>query len=166
MIFYDVTLTAGAQRSFRTHDSAQLEPKAVAIFSRMFAAGGDSFKLPIPFSGFGHITLQFTTEPPYPPLATFWIGRTPLTTSVLLAAGVAPEHEAGAIKAVQSMLLQIFRNTPIEPGFDLGAVKERPLIASHVMPVDAAFYSDLGIVGDMETCLMAAWLQEKKAGRL
>ncbi len=128
MIFHDITLVAGKEVSRRRHDSTLLAPAAVAVFARMFDKYGDAFRWPIPVAGLGHLSLEWTAFGD-DAMATFWSGRTPLTTSALLT-GTGDE----VTDAVQRLVVSLYKGTVVEPAWDLRDVPDRPLLASLVLP--------------------------------
>jgi hypothetical protein len=159
VLFHDVTLEAGDLVSRRVHDTGTLAPEAVRVFTKMLRVGGDHFRKTIPVPGLGRLELSWTSETRGAAMATFWSGgKHPLTTSALLS-GLDPAADAEAAQALQGLALQLFRGTPIEPGFSLRAIAERPLIASLIVPA-LEVHPDLAIVADMETCLAAAFFLE------
>jgi hypothetical protein len=159
LIFYDLTIDSTGDRfSKRAKDSATLSPAAVRVMRGLIGANGGE----IPLDGLRHIRLQWTTDPARPgtALATFLSRKHPLTTSVLLTDSTSVDDARYAAKIVQGLLQKILRSLPgIEPGFDLLAVTERPVIATLVLP--GLPHPDLPMVADMETCLAAAYFLTK-----
>jgi hypothetical protein len=161
VIFHDVTLNAGSVLSTRRQDLARLSPAAVEVFARLLREGGESWSEVLPGPGLSHLSLAFTSAGPGAALATFYRGgagtsTVPLATSALLS-GRDAEADTEAAQALQSLALQLYRDTPVEPGFDITAIVERPLLATLVIPGAHLWPRDLGIVGDAETFLAAAY---------
>lgn len=166
MIYHDVTIAAmGERRSHRTHDTARLAPEAVEVFAGMLARHGPAFFEPIPIPAFAHLSLRWTAALPGVALATFGRGDHPYTTSVLLA-GTNPADEPAALRTVQGLVNDLLRQLApagTEPGYDLAGVRERPVIASVVLP-SAVPGDDLQLIADMETCLAAAYITREMRG--
>jgi hypothetical protein len=157
MKFFDYTILAGSSHSRREHESTGLVREAVAVFARMLEQGGQHFKSPVPpvpdfvLSVTRHRTVA---------LATFFHRGTPVTTSALVP-GRDPDDDREVIAGLQKMLTGMFHGTPMEPGFDMAAIRERPAIFSAVLATAAlAGPEATGMVADMETCLAAAFFEE------
>jgi hypothetical protein len=156
LIFHDVTLdAAGTIRSRRTHDSAQLLPADVEIFRDLFERHGEGFRVPLPVEGLEHIELALTRSGTTA-LATFWVRSAPVTTSALLP-GINPEDDREVLKLLQSLVVQFFGDSPTEPGFDLLALSDRPLLVTVPPPLPPPPGLDMGTIAEAETCLAAAF---------
>lgn len=164
MRFHDITVTGtGDRRSARQHESEELVPEAVAIFARLLAQGGRTFRLPIPVDFASHLELHWTQESDSTAMATFWRGQVPITHSVLLA-GDDAVHERAVVDAAQRTIVGMLRGaTDVEPGFDLRSIEERPVIVSIPLLGSVAHRDDLMLVADMETCLAAAFFSRLEA---
>ena len=164
MIFHDYTIRAGSIHSRRVHDSARIQPDAVAIFRDLLLSSLDAWKRPIPVPGLEHLNLQWTAIESGA-IATFSSRDTPLTLSALLT-GQDSDQEREILGLFQSTLVDIFHQTPIEPGFDSLTIADRPVILSApiVYPVEMSrqFGSDYAIIADMETCLAAAYFERSQ----
>lgn len=155
MRFHDFTVLAtGDKRSHRQHDSDELEPAAVEVFHGLLARNGPDFRADV-HPHFPRIQLQWTREGESA-LATFWSGQTPLTISALVA-GSLPATDRQVLQHLQQSIVRIFADTPIEPGFDLLAISQRPAIITVPLLVPPSLREDLEIAADMETCLAAAF---------
>ena len=154
LIFHDVTLdAAGNIRSRRTHDSAQLLPADVEIFRDLFERHGGSFHVPLPVKGLEHIELALTRSGSTA-LATFWVRDVPVTTAALIP-GIDPDEDHEILEQLQSLVVRFFDDSPIEPGFDLLALSDRPLLVTVPLPLPPS--PDLGTIAEAETCLAAAF---------
>lgn len=156
MIFHDITIVAGQRVSARQHESSSLVRAAVEVFRDMLERYRNGFERPIPIDNFRHIRLRWTSEKTGAALATFWSGQVPLTTSALVSSS---EADRECLASLHGMLLRLFHGSPVEPGFDLLAVTERPLIASAVLPIPPSLRHDMEVVADMETCMAAAFFE-------
>jgi hypothetical protein len=159
MIYYDCTVTlAGDAYSRRTHDSARLVRAAVDVFARMLAAHGDSFREPVPVPpGSAPVWLGWDApEPGTAGLATFFAaGEVAVTSSVLLS-GYDPAADRKAAVYLQALIRRCHPEQ-VEPGYDLMAIRERPVIVS--VPLPWADPETMALVADMETCLAAAYFE-------
>ena len=154
LIFHNVTLdAAGTIRSRRTHDSATPPPAAVEIFRDLFERHGENFRVPLPVEGLEHIELALT-RPGTTALATFWARGAPVTTSALLP-GINPEDDREVLELLQGLVVRFFDDSPVEPGFDLLALSDRPLLVTVPVPLPPS--PDLGTIAEAETCLAAAF---------
>src|SRR5262249_40071511 len=150
--FFDHILLAGGDHSRREHDSAALLPEAVAVFRGMLAAGPWFSRAPVPAAPPGY-SLTWTEAGRGAAAATFWFQDVPVTTSALLA-GLDADAEAEVTGQIQEMTLRFFAGTPLEPGFDLAEIAERPVIISLILPsAFAAGGEAVALVADCETCL-------------
>ena len=156
MIFFDYTIPAGGRYSRREHDSATLEPDAVAIFTDMLRTGGAHFLKQIaPLPGY---RLRWTSEDAGAAVATFEHHNIPITTSALLAADLERVIELKVIRVVQELIVHLYHDTGMEPGFDILNIEDRPVILSAILPSAGAAGPDaVGMIADMETCLAAAF---------
>ena len=154
LIFHDVTLdAAGNIRSRRTHDSARLLPADVEIFRDLFERHGEGFRVPLPVEGLEHIELALT-RCGSTALATFWVRDVPVTTAALIP-GIDPDEDHEILEQLQSLVVRFFDDSPIEPGFDLLALSDRPLLVTVPVPLPPS--PDLGTIAEAETCLAAAF---------
>jgi hypothetical protein len=153
--FYDVTIDAtGRRRSRRTRDSATIRPAAVEVFRDLIDRHGEDFRVPLPVKGLEHIELALTRASTAA-LATFWSHRAPVTTSVLVP-GIDPDEDREMLAHLQSLVVQLFGDSPVEPGWDLLSITDRPLLATVPLPLPAP-HPDIGTIADAETCLAAAF---------
>jgi hypothetical protein len=157
VIFHDVTIVGGSVYSRRTHDTTALTPAAVAVFRGMLEHHGAVFLAPLPVRGLERIELAWT-RPGCAALATFWDGEGPVTISAL-APGRDPADDEQVLAALQDLVVRFFGDSPVEPGFELLSLAERPLLATMPIPRPAVA-KDLGLIADAETCLAAAFFQE------
>jgi hypothetical protein len=156
LIFHDVTLdAAGTIRSRRTHDSAQLLPADVAIFRDLFERHGEGFHVPLPVEGLEHIELALTRSGSTA-LVTFWVRDVPVTTSALVP-GIDPAEDREVLEQLQSLVERFFGDSPVEPGFDLLALSDRPLLVTVPIPLPLPPGRDIGTIAEAETCLAAAF---------
>jgi hypothetical protein len=156
LIFHDVTLdAAGNIRSRRTHDSAQLLPADVEIFRDLFERHRENFRVPLPIEGLEHIQLALTRSSTTA-LATFWVRGAPVTTSALLP-GISPEDDREVLELLQGLVVRFFDDSPVEPGFDLLALSDRPLLVTVPLPLPPPPGLDSGMIADAETRLAAAF---------
>ena len=154
LIFHDVTLdAAGNIRSRRTHDSARLLPADVEIFRDLFERHGEGFRVPLPVEGLEHIELALTRSGTTA-LATFWVAGAPVTTAAFLP-GINPEDDREVLELLQSLVVRFFDDSPVEPGFDLLALSDRPLLVTVPLPLPPGL--DMGRIADAETCLAVAF---------
>jgi hypothetical protein len=154
--FYDVTIDAtGNRRSRRTHDGTRLRPAAVEIFRVLLERLGEDFRVPLPVAGLDHIELSLTRAGTTA-LATFWVGGAPVTTSALVP-GIAPDEDREVLAQHQSLVVHFFGDSPVEPGFDLLGLSDRPLLVTVPLPLLPPPGLDLGIIAEAETCLAAAF---------
>ena len=154
LIFHDVTLdAAGTIRSRRTHDSATLRPAAVEIFRDLFERHAEALPVPLPVEGLEHIELALTRSGTTA-LATFWVRSAPVTTSALLP-GINPEDDREVLELLQDLVVRFFDDSPVEPGFDLLSLSDRPLLVTVPLPLPPR--PDLGTIAEAETCLAAAF---------
>ena len=154
LIFHDVTLdAAGTIRSRRTHDSATLRPAAVEIFRYLIERHGEGFRVPLPVEGLEHIELALT-RCSSTALATFWVRDVPVTTAALIP-GIDPDEDREILEQLQSLVVRFFDDSPVEPGFDLLSLSDRPLLVTVPVPLPPS--PDLGTIADAETCLAAAF---------
>lgn len=157
MRFYDYTLIAGGTLSRREHESSSLGRGAVEVFRDMLEKHENSFRAPVPMAN--RYILMLSSENTGVALATFLYREIPITTSVLLS-GKNSRDEAKAIEETQKMIVRMFQNTGMEPGWDLREIQERPVIVSLILPsAMAAGREAVGMVADMETCLAAAYFE-------
>jgi hypothetical protein len=153
VLFYDVTIRTGSVARRRVHDIATLRPAAVEFFRTLIERHGADFRVPLPVAGLEHIELAFTRAGTAA-LATFWSHGKPVTTSAMVP-GLAEDHDRQALEGLQSLVVGFFGGTSAEPGFDLLAIPQRPLLAT--VPIPAPPSPDMGIIADAETCLAAAF---------
>ena len=154
MRFFDITIDATSnRRSRRTHDSATIPPVAVEVFRDLFERHGEDFRVPLPVLGLEHIELSLTRAGTTA-LATFWVGGVPVTTSALVP-GIDPDEDREVLAQLQSLVVRFFGDSPIEPGFDLLALSDRPLLVTVPVPLPPS--PDLGTIAEAETCLAAAF---------
>jgi hypothetical protein len=163
MVFHDITIVIGSVSSRRTHDTATLVPATVEVFRSLLERHGDDFRARLPVRGLEHIELQWTKEGSAA-LATFWSRNVPVTTSAL-APGLDAAADRAALDPLQQLVMRFHGDSPAEPGFDLLAIADRPLLATLPIPVPAVAISpDMGIIADAETCLAAAFFLEVLGG--
>jgi hypothetical protein len=156
LIFHDVTLdAAGNICSRRTHDSATLQPAAVEVFRDLFERHGEAFRVPLPVQGLEHIELSLTRSGTTA-LATFSVGGAPVTTSALVP-GISAEDDREVLEQLQSLVVRFFGDSPIEPGFDLLSLSDRPLLVTVPLPLPLPPGPVRGIIAGAETCLAAAF---------
>jgi len=156
LIFHNVTLdAAGTIRSRRTHDSATLRPAAVEIFRYLIERHGEGFRVPLPVEGLEHIELALTRSGTTA-LATFWVAGAPVTTAAFLP-GINPEDDREVLELLQSLVVRFFDDSPVEPGFDLLALSDRPLLVTVPLPLPPPHGLDMGMIADAETCLAVAF---------
>ena len=156
LIFHDVTLdAAGNIRSRRTHDSAQLLPADMEIFRDLFERHRENFRVPLPIEGLEHIQLALTRSSTTA-LATFWVRGAPVTTAALLP-GINPEDDREVLELLQDLVVRFFSDSPVEPGFDLLSLSDRPLLVTVPLPLPPPPGLDPGMIADAETCLTAAF---------
>jgi hypothetical protein len=160
MIIHDATIVIGSAHSRRTKDTASIAPAAIEVFRTMLDRHGDHFRVPLPVEGLEHIELQWSRGGTAA-VATFWSRNTPVTTSAL-APGLDAGDDRTVLEAVQSLVLRFHGDSPFEPGFDLLAIADRPLLATLPIPVPAS--PDMGIIADAETCLAAAFFLSLEGG--
>jgi hypothetical protein len=155
MIFYDYTLVAGSQVSRRTQDSAQLLPAAVDFFGDMLLRHGDAFRQPVP--GLPGYELEWTCQGAGAAMVTFWHGQVPVTTSALLAR-IDPAADRLVALELHQLVLRCHGDSPLEPGFDVLAIAERPVLLTLILPSSlAAGREAIAMIADMKTCLAAAF---------
>jgi len=154
LIFHEVILdAAGTIRFRRTHDSAQLLPAAIEIFRDLIERHGEGFHVPLPIEGLEHIELALTRSGSAA-LASFWVRDAPVTTSALVP-GLDPGEDREVLAQLQSLVMHFVGDSPVEPGFDLLSLPDRPLLAT--VPTPAPPSPDLGTIAEAETCLAAAF---------
>lgn len=160
MIFHDFTVTAGRERSHRIHDSVTLERHAVVVFARMLAQHGDDFREPVEQDGFELYQLQWTSARPGAAIATFWHRGVPITTSALVS-GLDPSADLEVVRSTHTLAVQMAQvSADAQPGQDLLCITERPAILSVILPSAVLAGSEaIAMIADMETCLMAAFLE-------
>jgi hypothetical protein len=152
--FHDITIDAtGNIRSRRTHDSAQLLPADVEIFRDLIERHGEGFHVPLPVEGLEHFELALTRSGSTA-LATFWVRDVPVTTAALIP-GIDPDEDREILEQLQSLVVRFFDDSPIEPGFDLLALSDRPLLVTVPLPLPPS--PDLGTIAEAETCLATAF---------
>jgi hypothetical protein len=156
LIFHDVTIDAtGSAGPRRTHDSATIRPAAVEVFRDLVERHGEDFRVPLPVEGLEHIELALTRAGTTA-LATFWVGGAPVTTSALLP-GINPEDDREVLELLQSLVVLFVGDSPVEPGFDLLSLSDRPLLVRVPFPLPPPPGLGLGMIADAETCLAAAF---------
>ena len=156
LIFHNVTLdAAGTIRSRRTHDSATFRPAAVEIFRYLIERHGEGFRVPLPVEGLEHIELALTRSGSTA-LATFWVRDVPVTTAALVP-GIDPDEDREVLAQLQSLVVRFFGDSPIEPGFDLLALSDRPLLVTVPLPFPVPPGLDPSTIAAAETCLAAAF---------
>jgi hypothetical protein len=154
--FFDITIDAtGNRRSRRTRDSATLRPAAVEIFRDFFERHGEDFRVLLPVKGLEHIELSLTRSGTTA-LATFWVRGISVTTSALVP-GLDPDEDREVLEQLQSLVVRFFGDSPIEPGFDLLGLSDRPLLVTVPLPLPPPPGLDPGLIADAETCLAAAF---------
>ena len=154
LIFHDVTLdAAGTIRSRRTHDSATLRPAAVEIFRYLIERHGEGFHVPLPVEGLEHFELALTRSGSTA-LVSFWSHGAPVTTSALVP-GIDPDEDCEVLEQLQDFVVRFFDDSPVDPGFDLLALSDRPLLVTVPVPLPPS--PDLGTIAEAETCLAAAF---------
>jgi hypothetical protein len=157
MQFHDITIVIGSAVSRRrTHDTASLLPAAVEVFRDLLEQHGDDFRARLPVRGLEHVELKWTREGSGA-LTTFWSRHFPVSTSAL-APGLDAAADRAVLESLQELVMRFHGDLPAEPGFDLLAIAERPLLATLPIPVPTAAISpDMGLIADAETCLAAAF---------
>ena len=156
LIFHDVTLdAAGNIRSRRTHDGARLLPADVEIFRDLFERHGENFRVPLPVEGLEHIELALTRSGTTA-LATFWVAGAPVTTAAFLP-GINPEDDREVLELLQDRVVRFFDDSPVEPGFDVLSLSDRPLLVTVPLPLPIPPGLDMGRIADAETCLAVAF---------
>ena len=156
LIFHNVTLdAAGTIRSRRTHDSATLRPAAVEIFRYLIERHGEGFRVPLPVEGLEHIELALTRSGTTA-LATFWVRGAPVTTAALLP-GINPEDDREVLELLQDLVVRFFDDSPVEPGFDVLSLSDRPLLVTVPFPIPIPPGLDMGRIADAKTCLAVAF---------
>ena len=73
------------------------------------------------------------------------------------------EADRRVVKEMQRLVVELYHGSPVEPAWDLVAIKERPVIVSLVLPsaLQAGSHA-VGIIADMETCLGAAFFESER----
>ena len=156
LIFHNVTLdAAGTIRSRQTHDSATLRPAAVEIFRYLIERHGEGFRVPLPVEGLEHIELALTRSGTTA-LATFWVAGAPVTTAAFLP-GINPEDDREVLELLQDLVVRFFDDSPVEPGFDVLSLSDRPLLVTVPLPLPIPPGLDMGRIADAETCLAVAF---------
>jgi hypothetical protein len=163
MVFHDITIVIGSVSSRRTHDTITLVPAAVEVFRDLLKRHGDDFRVRLPVRRLEHLELKWTREGSGA-LATFWSRHYPITTSAL-ATGLDADDDRAVLDSLQQLVMRFHGDSPEEPGFDLLAIADRPLLATVPIPVPAlALSPDMGVIVDAETCLAAAFFLEVLGG--
>jgi hypothetical protein len=132
VIFHDVTIVGGSVRSRRTHDTATLTPAAVEVFRVMIERHGAVFRKPLPVRRLERIELDWARAGAAA-LATFWASGAPITASAL-APGLDPDDDQQVLAALQKLVMRFHADSPVEPGFDLLTLADRPLLATMPIP--------------------------------
>jgi hypothetical protein len=159
MHFFDYTIIAGSRRSRRVHESTALVLAAVEVFRDLLERHGSEFRVPVP--RVPEIELHWTDAGDGVAYATFYIaaGNSPVTTSGLLT-GRDSQAEAQVVQSLQSLIVQLHADTPLEPSWELTEITDRPVIVSLILPSTiVAGKKAIELVGDMETCLAAAYFE-------
>ena len=78
----------------------------------------------------------------------------------LLLLGRDPDAEAEALREHHAGTRQAWRGTPIEPGYDVHQIQERPAMVTACLPTIAAIQPEhLQVLLEMRLCLAAAYFQ-------
>lgn len=159
MIFHDFTVLAtGDIHSRRKHESKSLVPRAVKIFAEMLASGGDEFHAHMPGS-LSRICVDWKQEPEAA-TCSFWSHHIPMTVSALLT-GKDAEADREALATIQAFIVAMLKGGPLEPGFAVLAITERPVIITVPLPVHPRYAADMGLIADCETCIAAAYFERE-----
>jgi hypothetical protein len=123
----------GDLRAKQEYSYALLEqiPGALDMITEFSAAlwrTPEEFEAPLD-PGRPNLTVRWRASAPTAGMATIRC-RGELASVSMVTTGINPDADRLTLEAFQRHLLKELRNTPIEPGFDLLSIPERPLVAT------------------------------------
>lgn len=154
VLWYEATTALGSILSRRVRTTGEIRPEAVAYFRRLIPAEPGEHDGPLA-DGLA-IRLKLSRAEGVM-LATWNDPAGPLATSVYLT-GRNPDAERAVVRdVVKRLVVNLQRGTPSEPGYDLLHERDRPLVATVLIPREPVDSQAAGLIGDAESCLAAAY---------
>lgn len=157
MIIHGFTISAfGHCADRRQFDSARLVRAAVGYLISLLDKHGNSFRAKIPLKGAGHIDLRWTSDHLSCGIGTFYAEGELLSTNVMVS-GISAEADRKALETAQAALSKVCSAAGAEAAQELLLIDKRPALATIRWTTRSRRLMDL--VGDMEICLAAAFLE-------
>jgi hypothetical protein len=153
--FRDYTLALdGGVFSRLQHRSDSLDRNAVDMFKRVFQLWGDNFRKPVPIDAMPDIEVSWLSEG-RAALAALSVGGEMVTISALLS-GRSETDDNRVLGYFREILAEEARPREL-PAPHLADIADRPAVLS--IPLPASRPEAMGLVGELEVCLAAAFFE-------
>jgi hypothetical protein len=158
--FHVVTIDAlGNLTERQVCDSRWLDRPAVSGIQRLLREFGRRFQQVVPVLGYRQLVLHWSQEGNSAAAASLWV-RGELARTCLLLSGQDDDTDREAQRAAQDMLTRSLVRGPLEPGFDLLAVAERPVLACIPWPNPMVSRPAMELARQAACCLAAAFFEK------
>ncbi len=163
MIIHGYVISAlGHCANQRDYDSTKLHRPAVDYLAKFLATLGSHFRAGIPIKGLGQVDLDWSSASSSCGTGTFYSKGELLATDVIVS-GIKPDEDQRALEAAQNTLEEICGEAGEGVEEELLIIPQRPAMASIRWSTKELKAVDL--VGDMEVCLAAAFLERAVSSR-